>query len=67
MFNITEAKFILNSAERDLKTLEDRVEDATRMIAESGVRLSEMRETRGVLSEIVNKIKSAVEEDESEE
>lgn len=68
MFNIKEAKFILENASRDLKSVEERIDDVNRSLAEDAKRLGSLVEARDNLTNIVSKIeealKEAAEEDE---
>jgi len=67
MFSIKEAKFILENASRDLKTVEERIEDVNRSLAEDAKRLGTFIEARDKLKGIVSKIETALKEAAEEE
>jgi len=67
MFSEKEAKFILDSAETDLKTLKQRKESLVREIADTGVRLSKMQEAETQLASIVEKLQKALKKSECDE
>lgn len=67
MFSESEAKFILSSAEEDLKSLKQRKESLVREMAENGVRLSKMGEAEQHLERIVYKLQKALKNEETDE
>ena len=67
MFSDKEAKFILESAERDLESLIKQQDALIQEISRYGERLGNMRHARDNLESIVKKLKAAIKREEDEE